>query len=744
MNRFFAILLCICLAVSAAMAQETPEVTATPAATPTPDLQQIRDRLHAVQKRQQEASTPQWEEEAVKQGATPEEIAEWRSLLQQIARELEIRIESLRTPETLRKEVQQWETAKNQLLTNGSPLEQADNLRQKIRDVSANLFVIESLESERRREVDENFDALKDAERAARTAAQEAATAEGTPEAARKEWLSHLAQLRVELAQVRYEVSQDDALNLERQSFYSQQKEIYEKQLAALKPSITVGEKDSERIASELDQRQQALQKHHQQIQNKLAGLASGEGDEARKRLESAEDTSRALTYHLHLIDRLRDIWNHRLNLWKSHTPETIAAASEAARKLRQEVAGWDPLLDSRLQSVRDDIAQTNAALAEADLPERRRTQLQKTLEILQKQEQALIQLSGEVRKALDLSQMLEEDIRHIQGRVDIEDRVRSTAKGFTDIVKSVWNFEVTSLDDTVIVNGQAIERKKPITIGMFIVALGAAIVGAIISSALCKLFRQRLVTRMRLDMSSAILFEKLSFYVLLALVIVFSLSLMRIPLTIFAFLGGAVALAIGFGSQQLVSNLISGFILLLERPVRIGDRIDVKGNSGVVIEIGTRCSRLRRADGVEILIPNSELLQNSVTNWTLSDHLVRYELLVGVAHGSPVEKAAQLLLNILKKHEGVVQDREPVVVFEDFGDSALILKALFWLNIKRRMDGLTVPSDLRFEIYRVFNENNISISFPQRDVHLDVTRPVPVEIIPPRPEKNNPYGTTP
>lgn len=210
-------------------------------------------------------------------------------------------------------------------------------------------------------------------------------------------------------------------------------------------------------------------------------------------------------------------------------------------------------------------------------------------------------------------------------------------------------------------------------------------------------------------------------FYILVVVILVFTtLDLLGIPLTGFAFISGAIAIGVGFGAQNIINNFISGWILMGERPIRIGDFLEVGNMLGTVEAINTRFTRVRRIDGVRMLIPNSQLLENTVINWTIVDRNLRSSVRVGVRYGSDVQKVKRLLEEILSANEDILDDPEPVVIFEDFGDSALIFDAFFWIESTKHRTLRGVRSDLRFEIDRVFNENDIVIAFPQRDVHVD------------------------
>lgn len=215
-------------------------------------------------------------------------------------------------------------------------------------------------------------------------------------------------------------------------------------------------------------------------------------------------------------------------------------------------------------------------------------------------------------------------------------------------------------------------------------------------------------------------LFRRIFFVLTVVILFITTLDLLSIPLTAFAFISGAIAIGVGFGAQNIINNFISGWILMWERPIKIGDFLEVGDAKGTVESINTRSTRIRRVDGVHMLVPNSYLLENAVVNWTLIDRLTRNIVRVGVAYGSPVKKVAELIAQAVNENVDVLQDPKPTVIFEDFGDSALIFDSYFWVNASGDKDLRSIRSAIRFRIDELFHENGIVIAFPQRDVHID------------------------
>jgi potassium efflux system protein len=187
-----------------------------------------------------------------------------------------------------------------------------------------------------------------------------------------------------------------------------------------------------------------------------------------------------------------------------------------------------------------------------------------------------------------------------------------------------------------------------------------------------------------------------------------------------------ALGVGIGFGLQEIVANFISGLIVLFERPIRVGDIINAGGEDGTVVNINPRATIIETFEGKEVLIPNKELITKNVTNWSLTSTRLRIVVPVGIAYGSDVEDAIRRLISIAHANPRVLDDPAPFVSFEDFGDNALLL----WLRGYAMENYLDVKTELRREIYRDFNNAGIGIAFPQRDVHLDASEPLPIRIL--------------
>lgn len=306
------------------------------------------------------------------------------------------------------------------------------------------------------------------------------------------------------------------------------------------------------------------------------------------------------------------------------------------------------------------------------------------------------------------------------------EDALFSTSEFFA----AVWSFELFAIQDTIEVDGQHLVSQNSVTVSKVVTALAILIIGYWMALKLSRYAEAVAVKRFNLDASLARIATRWIFFLEVLLLVIISMLVVRIPLTVFAFMGGAVAIGAGFGMQNLLKNLISGLMLLIERPFRPGDLVEVGGVRGRITDIGVRSSNILDANGIETIIPNSTFIEQNVTNWTLSDQVIRTVIKVGVAYGSSTKETSRILLEEANRHGLVLENPAPQVLFEDFGDDSLLFGLYVWVQLKVDVSWKAIASDLRFMINRSLSEHGIVIAFPQRDIHLDTSRPLEVRVV--------------
>jgi small-conductance mechanosensitive channel len=259
----------------------------------------------------------------------------------------------------------------------------------------------------------------------------------------------------------------------------------------------------------------------------------------------------------------------------------------------------------------------------------------------------------------------------------------------------------------------------QQVTLGGLLLIPFILYLGLLLTKWSVKLLTNRLTSK-KTDPNIIHLLQRVFYVIAIVILLITILDLINVPITAFAFLSGAIAIGFGFGAQNIINNFISGWILMWERPIKIGDFLEVENAKGTVEQINTRSTRIRRVDGVHLLIPNSKLLENTVVNWTLVDKLVRTSVKVGVAYGSPAKKVAALIMQAAVEQVEVLKDPQPLVIFDDFGDNSLVFEVSYWIESTADGGMRVTRSNIRFRLDELFEEHHIIVAFPQRDVHLD------------------------
>ena len=468
-------------------------------------------------------------------------------------------------------------------------------------------------------------------------------------------------------------------------------------------------------------------------LQAKLQEVATREQDSQPKqavadrelREEMAEgwlQARQSLKLQITMIEqRLRELvvartqWNVRFKVFNHQaTPEQLAEWTEDAKLYHDRLQAGRQLLED----------QSKALLAEMGRRERQvrilRNSQADVAPWVEYQISCMRDLSQAYATNLVKVEMLERMLSKVYGALEIDRQPTKAADWLAQArlaVAAGWNYELTSVDD------------RPITVRKIATGLVLLLLGVYASRRLSRLIGNRMLPRLGLNSGVATAVQSVSFYVLVACFAFMSLELINIPLTVFTFLGGAVAIGVGFGSQNILNNFISGLILLAEQPIRVGDLVDINGLCGNVEKIGARSTRVKTGTNLEIIVPNSKFLEDNVTNWTLSDTRMRTVVRVGVAYGSSTSDVDRLLRAAVAHCPSAQPTPEPIVLFSDFGDNSLMFEVHFWTDVRSMMQARKAESELRHAIDQLMREANITIAFPQRDIHLDTLKPLEVHV---------------
>ncbi|MCA9471699.1 MAG: mechanosensitive ion channel [Nitrospirales bacterium] len=259
--------------------------------------------------------------------------------------------------------------------------------------------------------------------------------------------------------------------------------------------------------------------------------------------------------------------------------------------------------------------------------------------------------------------------------------------------------------------------NQTPITISSLFIFCAVIGLGVVVSKLVRAFLERRVLSRMELSAGTHYTLIRIAQYLLWVLAGVIAFQFIGIDLSSIAVLFGFLSVGIGFGLQNLTSNFIAGLMLLFERPIVVGDRVTVGGIEGDVIEINIRSTTIRSLNHMSIIVPNSEFISGTVTNWSHGDPRTRVEIDVGVSYSSDLRVVLQALLEAGTEHPHVLQDPKPKAWLMSFGDSAWNMRLLVWLDSPK--DRAQVISDVNCAIVEKFREYHVEIPFPQRDIHV-------------------------
>jgi small-conductance mechanosensitive channel len=255
-------------------------------------------------------------------------------------------------------------------------------------------------------------------------------------------------------------------------------------------------------------------------------------------------------------------------------------------------------------------------------------------------------------------------------------------------------------------------------TIGSLLALIGSLTALFLVTSMLKKLLVKRVFPRYNLDNGTAISIATIIRYAIVIVGLMIILRTSGIDVSSFGILFGAVGIGIGFGLQGISNNFISGIIILFERPVKVGDRIEVDGHAGNIVKISARATTIITNDNIAIILPNSDLVNSKVINWSLNDKIVRFNFPVAVSYKENPQTVKDILLEVVNECDGVLKDPPADVLFEEFGDSSLNFNLRVWTT-EYSDKPKVLKSILYYSVFRKFSELNIEIPFPQRDLHI-------------------------
>ena len=426
------------------------------------------------------------------------------------------------------------------------------------------------------------------------------------------------------------------------------------------------------------------------------------------------------------------EAWEHRfVLLLPEKAPDAHRHAREGLQKINIQLNGvessWRRMLAVQTDGLRAQIADQEAHVTRQDPGSPEASQAREVLTLQRASLATYERFSLQVR---DLGNQVLRWLGDFGGATTASGGGGNTWQTIKNTTSSIWNYELFSVEDNTQVDGQKITVSYGVTVGKSIGSILLFIFGYWLLSYLTKRLFRLLIDMGAVNAGQASVIRRWLMITIAFILAVFVLNLARIPLTVFAFVGGALAIGVGFGTQTVIKNFISGIILLFERKVRVGDIVVIGGITGTVSSVDLRATTVNAFDGVEALIPNSDILESQVINWTYSDKRLRREILVQVEYGSSMRDATRIVLACAQEHGQILKSPEPEVFFEDFADSGLTIRLVYWIELGTNVSGPRIASDLRFMMEKRLTSAGIGFPFPTRDVNLKAARPLPVTLV--------------
>ncbi len=541
-------------------------------------------------------------------------------------------------------------------------------------------------------------------------------------------------EMESRIARARVLLMQQEAITQKSQrALWDLQKELLVKKTEQLREKAKFSEADFQKKVTQLEEEKttvtQSLRKARQELQNFEKSTVGREESESEKEYlrsqrKALQDNINILVQRLQRADEVVQAWRRRYMLFNDRDrPERLQSWKQETQQKLDRLRRDEGLAMARLAEIQKDLDKTREALEGSTVltPELRPAVLSQREELLKLNgayQTYLTALARESRLYNKLLEELEQKSKHITWGQRLADL-------WTRIDK-IWNFELTSIDD------------KPITVSKLVWVLVLLIVGFRFSRKMSVWMGKKLFPRLGFTSGVSAGLQTISFYLLVLLVTLLVLYIVNVPLTLFTVLGGALAIGVGFGSQNIVRNFISGLILLAERPIKIGDTVEIDGSSGIIENVGARSTRIRTFNNSYVILPNSDLLEKKVLNWTFTDSPTRVMIQVGTSYESSPRQVVKLLRKAVDEHGKVMTSPEPSVLFKAFGDHALIFEIYFWVKMRHFNERESILSDIRFRIDTLFREEGVLFASSQKGTLGGNQKPLEIRLLRDAPSSEN------
>lgn len=744
---WFPVLLAAPPVVAAAGEAAPPAASSAAPAADTEQLAAIKASLAAAQDAYRQGIAVQ----VPPTGATAEELLERNHLLGELVANLEYaRDGALRLPDLLQRQAEQQARARDWTAFPTPPPYSILFIDQLRDSLSASTFALQAANSRIElldRKQGEDEAAYKAAEIAKRQEDEAAARAQTPEQKVRAVWRRDLAALKAKAAAAGLEEGRQ--LRAVAAAEAARQKaaiDLLQRQLGVAKQAARLPQEDLDAVLADLDRQQEALEKRlaaarqaglqsrqalvqAQQALNTFKAAAPLSAEDGQRRQDLLERTVELRRLQadndelaIDMTRRVMDVhawrrtgWQYRWLLFNSKDSGKLGETLQSVGQLVARLQDWSRYIDGEIQrtpsgEAGDDRAAGEQSKEQAAIAAQMRTAFRARVEIFRDTQQS-------VNSLLRMLSVWRQDFLERGAERSGADILRESWAEAVEAVKAAWAFELFSIEEAVEIDGRKVVAARSVTLGKTLNALFLILIGYVLSGHLARRVGLFAVARLGAATGHASMIARWLHVSMLVLLLIAALYMVNIPLTVFAFLGGALAIGLGFGTQVLLKNLVSGVMLLIERPIKVGDLVEVGAIVGSVASIGIRSSTVRTGDGIEILVPNSTFIESNVTNWTYSSAKVRRSVKVGVDYAAPPTAVRDLLQGVVARHGHVLADPPPRVLLDEFAAEGLAFVVQYWIDYSRGTDAALVASDLRFMIESALDEAGIGILAPKRPV---------------------------
>ncbi len=716
--------------------------------TSATDLEKVKSRIEEIKDKLEIAESMETEETARQLGVSLTRLQEYNVNLRKIEAVYQRQLTSTERRDSLKREEanlgKKLESQQESLISQPPPytLTIYDALLDGLTTVKQQEQTITIVLKSAKKVFEEAKTKLEEAGHKVRDAIEELQKEGQTEKSLRMSWDLEYAKGGEELAKAFLDLQRIVTENAETELGLAQlKKQIVERHVNWVKSKLAFDQKD-------LDNHLDSLEERRITLQTRVDTLRQGQQEvenawvEAQNDFEAAQGAEEAVKARATAFLKAREAWRETYQKVLEQT-EIIQLVLEQEKQFWQrrygllakdanyeELESWEKETSDYVKNIernirvkgkyqtnlQSEIAGIQKQLADDALNPDMKQHVETHVEALNKMAERGFEYLSLLQGSRAIGQRLLDEINWRQKDIAL----KKTIKGLGGILQNIWEIELWVVDE------------RSVTVRKLVIALCIFVVGMWLARWFTHSVIRRILLRTRFDKSATAAIDKMLYSLALLTFLIFALRFVNIPLTVFTFLGGAIAIGVGFGAQNLLNNFISGFILLAERPVKINDLIEVENNFGIIENIGMRCTRVRTPGNVHILVPNSSFLEKNIVNWTLSDQEIRAKVELGVACDSDPHEVSRLMLKAVHENKKVMKTPEPIALFDEVGDSSLTFIVYFWVSMKslQLLERRIIESDIRFRIVELFREARIVVAHPQHDVHLATSKPLEMRVV--------------